>query len=75
MPQPRRRIPESFKREAVNQVLPGTPRRHVSLSLATFLAVEASNRKSPHRRYEPDIWPRPDRYLNVNVRAYPNVNV
>ncbi|EJB8390320.1 hypothetical protein ABMZ67_23555 [Pseudomonas aeruginosa] len=47
MPQPRRRIPESFKREAVNQVLPGTPRRHVSLSLATFLAVEASNRKSP----------------------------
>lgn len=48
MLQPRRRIPESFKREAVNQVLPGTPLRHVSLSLATFLVVEASNRKYPN---------------------------
>lgn len=47
MPQPRRRFPESFKREAVNQVLAGTPFRHVSLSLAIFLAVEASNRKCP----------------------------
>lgn len=33
MPQTRRRFPESFKREAVDQVLAGTPLRHVAETL------------------------------------------
>ncbi len=33
MTQTRRRFPESFKREAVDQLLAGTPRRHVAETL------------------------------------------
>ncbi|EIU7125942.1 transposase, partial [Pseudomonas aeruginosa] len=33
MTQTRRRFPESFKREAVDQVLAGTPLRHVAETL------------------------------------------
>ncbi|MFJ3264429.1 hypothetical protein ACYCAX_12930 [Pseudomonas sp. MT3] len=36
MTQTRRRFPESFKREAVDQVLAGTPLRHVAETLAIF---------------------------------------
>ncbi|MBV1788490.1 hypothetical protein KQ940_10525 [Marinobacterium sp. D7] len=43
--QAKRHFPESFKREAVNQVLAGTPLRHVADTLATnaMAKLDASN--------------------------------
>lgn len=48
MPQTRRRFPETFKREAVDQVLAGTPLRHV----AETLGVAESLLSKWKRQYE-----------------------
>ncbi|KAB0533922.1 MULTISPECIES: transposase [Pseudomonas] len=66
MTQTRRRFPESFKREAIDQVLAGTPLRHVADTLGITESLLGSKQTgiTPCRRIpscaaaaRPERWP------------------